>query len=333
LSAPHHEPSRADFRPPDQPPARRMRRNAGLALLLIALGLFAWRSLYVLDDTELGWLSGGIRGTGVAVVRPGVHLKWPWQSVSRFSRQVRWQEIGPTERSTRVGGPIILTATVCWRIAPEGLAHRVQLSLDDDALRAQIANILSEGLDREVAQHPLAQFLGDDAATSLPADLCLGESVRAGRAPWLLERFGLELMEVSVTRVALPAAVQAHRQQEKAARCQAEAERIALAATEQNAEQRAKAEKDAELLKTKAQADAASTRAEGRARADQLLARARRPELASLLKVIEVYRASMDKDSTLVLEGGREFFRLIDSASAAEPAPAAQSRPALPAAR
>jgi hypothetical protein len=50
----------------------------------------------------------------------------------------------------------------------------------------------------------------------------------------------------------------------------------------------------------------------------------RRPELESLLKAIEGYRAAMDKDTTLVLEGGREFFRLIESASAA------QRRPGLP---
>jgi membrane protease subunit HflC len=327
---------RQDVRIPDgesHPVSRsaslRTRRWLTVTVVLVAGAILAWRSVFVLDDTQLGWLSGGTCGRGVAVVDPGVHAKWPWQSLCRFSRQVQWREIGPAERRTAAGGSVMLTAAACWRLAPEGLAQRVRLAKGDDALAAEIASVVSVGLDAEVAQHPLTDFLaGADGPDGRQSSLQLGEPVRAGRGPWILERYGVELLDVSVTRVAIPHAVHARRQEEEAALRQAEVDRILLAAATQEAEIRTRAEKDAEQIRSDAREEIASIRSEARARATRLVDAARRPELDSLLKVIEGYRAAMDKDTALVLEGGREFFRLIEKESAT--GPTAHSRPALP---
>lgn len=318
------------------------RRRRWLLAVLLALGglAFGLRCVYVLDDNQLAWVHGGLRGQGKAVATGGLHLKWPWQKVHRFNQQMHWRELQPVVRTLPTGETIRLSATAVWQTAPDGLRLRVELPYDDETLAALLSAVITEGLDRTLAQCPLDALVGvaDDPA-SYAATVCLGEAVKAERAPWILEHYGLKLLDVSVSRLVIPTSVRTHRELELAAQRKVEADQLLLkrkteadeimhAAAQRVAEIRTRAQQEAEQIKREANEEAATIRVQGKARATRFVAEARRPGLESLLKAVEGYRALMDKDTTLVVEGGREFFRLLESLPITARTNAAQTRPA-----
>lgn len=130
----------------------------------------------------------------------------------------------------------------------------------------------------------------------------------------LVEQFGVELLDVRIKRIDLPAEVQ----ESVFARMEAERNRIALryrAEGEEAARQiRAQADKEREIILATAYEQAERIRGEGDARATAIYAAAysEDPEFYAFRRRMDAYQRILSEQPTLVLDGDSELFRYLE---------------------
>ncbi|MEP0844523.1 MAG: hypothetical protein HRF43_17635, partial [Phycisphaerae bacterium] len=304
---------------------------AGLALILLG------RCLYRLDESELAWIPGGPDG-GRAVISPGLRVKRPWQSIRRFSGRVETATAALALSAARDGRPLTGRADVAWRLSPQGLGIRAGLPDSDAELARRLAEWIGAEIDRELSRRTLLEIVsligkeGTRASGRIPPDTAPQPSAAPTEGlldlyGWSLKarsRFGIELLEVSITRIELPE-TEAHRLHRTAAAAfRRLAERRREEAAVEAAGLRAGAATEAVGIRGRALAQAATLAADGRKKAAALLAQAemRDPDLAALIRGLAGYRAMLDEDATLVVEVGREFYRRLQFEPHPSPPPA-----------
>lgn len=318
---------RSDRLPDGRMLARWALRTAVAALLLWGVA----RSTFVLDQAELGWLSDVGRGPGRAVTSPGLHLKWPWQSVRRFDARTQWQEFTVAEARTRDGHLVPVTTFVCWRLTAAELCRRATLPDHDEALAARFLRGLSDEFAVELSRRTLAELAGMQSAGSTPQDapeLSIAGAVMMRCRPALLKGSGLELVDLRIRRMALPPVAKAGLYGLMVAAYEAEAERHQQSAIIESAGLVNAAREEADRLIAQASARAQAIRGEGEAVAGQIRSEveSQNLEFAAINRVVERFRSQMTAETTLVLEGGAPFLAEFSPSPAPNPGPAASSQ-------
>lgn len=305
---------------------------AGLALILLG------RCLYRLDESELAWIPGGPDG-GRAVISPGLHVKRPWQSIRRFSGRIETATAALAVSAARDGRPLTGRAEVAWRLSPQGLGIRAGLPDSDAELARRLAEWIGAEINRELSRRTLPEIViligkeGTPASARIPPDTAPPQPSAAQTEGlldlygWSLKarsRFGIELLEVSITRIELPEREANRLHRTAAAAFRRLAERRREEASVEAAGLRAGAATEAVGIRGRALAQAAALAADGRKKAAALLAQAemRDPDLAALIRGLAGYRAMLDEDATLIVEVGREFYRRLQFEPHPSPPPA-----------
>src|SRR5258705_4466331 len=86
-----------------------------LAVLAMVLGL-VWASAYTVSETDLVIVTLFGRPTR-SVADPGLHAKWPFESILRFDRRLMVYDPGSSEFLTKDKKDLVLGSAVCWRIS------------------------------------------------------------------------------------------------------------------------------------------------------------------------------------------------------------------------
>jgi len=277
------------------------------ALALVALALF-YRTVFTVDETQFAIVTQFGKPVRT-ITAAGLKLKWPWQSLLSFEKRLMVYNPRPSEFLTRDKKNIVVDSYVAWRVAdPNRFLQTVndltgaEMRLHDTVWAAAAAALGNTDLSALVSVRPEEVKVQDVMRR-------VADQSRA-RA---LEQYGIEIIDVRMKRLNLPA----QNRESVFARMRAERERIA---------KQYRAEGEAEALKIRAEADkekariiseayreAEKVRGDGDAQSTRIYAEAysRDPKFYKLVRTLEAYKKVIDPNTTAILSSDSELLKLL----------------------
>jgi len=319
----------------------------------ILLGLLFSMIVFV-DETESVVIARF--GRIVAVYdRPelrGLQFKWPWplETARRFDRRLQILTPAGREAFTRDRKNVTVEAYIVWRIgvgnAQSPHVHPVIPFLQSfgsfEVAEARLATRLQSILTEQIGRRELGDLVQaasseagppEDSGALAEVSRRIREELnqRSDESDSILARYGIEIVDVRIRRLNLPAGNMRAVFERMRSERQKIAERYRSVGMAENRMIRSRADRQAGELLARAQAEAERIRGAGEAEALKILneAHARDPEFAMTLQTLETYQKIFNERTTLVLSASSRLLRLlVDGIPSAESEP----RPALPAA-
>jgi len=282
------------------------------ARMLIALGvallaLLLWRSVFVVDESEVALAThfGQVHG---APYGPGLHLKSPLDEVHVFDRRILTRAYPGESFLTRDQKALSVDFYVKWQLLDA--ARFMQASGGDaDMAGLRLADIVRDKLKSAVAGQPMSKVLADARGTL--SDAAFNDIAASAR------EFGLKLIDLQLQRIDLPddvaTAVYQRMQQSQIAQAQqlrasglADAEKIRADAERKRADVLADATRQAQHIRGEADASAAAAYAR---------AYARNPEFAAFYRSMQAYKNTLGLEGDiLVIAPEGDFFKYLHGA-------------------
>lgn len=327
--------------PPLGAPARLanwLRRGTQGALIALLIALAATSVVFV-DETESVIIErfGNIVHVYDRDQDRGAHLKLPWpiDLPRRFDRRVQLFDPPGREMFTSDKKNVTVDVYVCWKVAepaPESTSllerplvrfYRGLGSVDlaEARLDSRVRSILTSA----IGQIELSRLLAVKNSEQGPSGKQLGpletlsETVRAeimrrpSEAESLRERLGIEIVDLRITRLNLPAG----NQQAVFERMKSERKKIAdryrSAGMAENQMIRSQADRQYNEILAKARADAERIRGAAEADAVRILnaAYAQDPEFYTVLATLDAYRKILNEKTMLVLSASSGLFKIL----------------------
>ena len=277
--------------------------------------LFAAFSLFSVNETEFA-----IRTRFGAIIDtrylPGLHLKWPWDMVTKFDKRILSESYTGETFLTNDGRGLVVDFYVKWRVKDPATFYSA--AAGSEAIAAQrLAEIVKDGIKSVVAQRTLQQIVSAERAA------VTGQMF--GQASRNSSGLGVELVDVRVQRIDLPDEVAARVYESMKQSFAKTANRLRAEGQQASASIRASAERQRTVILADAERDALRVRGEGDAVAAQTYAHAysKNPEFYAFYRSLQAYDRSLGKESDLlVITPDGEFFRYLkDAEKSAPPTP------------
>ncbi|MFO1402035.1 MAG: SPFH domain-containing protein [Steroidobacteraceae bacterium] len=278
---------------------------ARLATLLLLLALLLAATLYTVpeDQTVLRLRGGAVVERDLA---PGLHARVPL-----LERIVRIQAGGYATRATGIdvttadGKAVGVEADVRWRVADAG-AFVDKLDADAAAAGRRLQGDAGAAIHAACASRTLAELIGTrDPQLLAPAVAAVNARVRELG----IEVTGLGLQRLDLKDAAAQAVQQAMQRgfqaqlAEERERAESEADQLRAEADQQGAEALAAAQKEAQRIRGQGEAQAALVYAH---------AWGASPEFAAFYRSLAAYRATLGREGdVLVLTPDGEFFKYL----------------------
>jgi membrane protease subunit HflC len=325
-----------------------------LAVVVVAL---LGSSIIFVDEAEFVIIErfGNIRDDGSGVYdRPedrGLHFKLPWpiETVRRFDSRLQILDPPARELHTRKKRNIVVDSYICWRIAesPTGsqtpaankpVVRFFRALINMERAQTRLNTRMWSILPAEIGKITLRDLLKAEGSESSPnpGEIGLLENVstefrkrviqQRGEEQTLQERFGIEVVDVRIKRVALPAgnrqAVYVRMRSDR--KKETNKERFEGLAQKQVIEGRA--QRQYEEILARARADAERIRGDGEASALETLnaAYAKDREFYQVMRTLESYRKILNERTTLVLSTSSNLMKLLTEGVPDAPVPAPQ---------
>jgi len=306
-------------------------RNIIIAIAAFVVLVVLLNSIYVVSETNQVIITQFGEPIGGAVTKPGLHMKAPFiQKTNYFEK--RWLEWDgdANEIPTKDKKYIWVDLYARWRISdPLVFFQRVR---DERRAQSRIDDIVDGETRNAVANYDLIEIVRSTnrefelteemVILDVPAAILKIETGREKIAQIILENssqktpeIGVELRDVRIKRVNYVEAVQ----QEVFRRMIAERQRIAAKYRSEGDGESAKilGQKERELKRIQSEAYRTAQEIKGKADAEatRIYANAYNldPEFYQFMKTLEMYVASLDKDTWLLLTTESEFLRYLKS--------------------
>jgi modulator of FtsH protease HflC len=281
--------------------------------VVAGLLIFVAFSLFTVSETEYA-----IRTRFGAIIdtryRPGLHLKWPWDMVTRFDRRILSESYTGETFLTNDGRGLIVDFYVKWRVKDPALYY-IAAGGREDLAGQRLAEIVKDGIKSVVAQRTLQQIVSAERAA------VTGQMF--GQASRNAESLGVDLVDVRVQRIDLPDEVAARVYESMKQSFAKTANRLRAEGQQESATIKSTAERQRTVILADAERDALRIRGEGDAAATQTYARAysKDPEFYAFYRSLQAYERSLGKEGDLlVVTPDGEFFKYLkDSGKAAAP--------------
>lgn len=275
----------------------------------------------------------------------GLHFKLPWpvETTRRFDRRLQLAAPQGREVFTRDRKNIVVEAYIGWKIAEStgevALQDRPVLRFfrslgSTDVATQRLGSRLQSIVTTQIGQLDLADLLSASTSEAGPGDgngplAQLSARVRTElqQRPEeprpLLDQWGLEVVDVRIRRLNLPAGNQQAVFERMKSERQKIAERYRSAGLAESRMIRSQADRQAGELLARAKSDAEKIRGEGEAAALRILndAHSRDPEFAELLQSLEAAKQALGENTTLVLSASSQFLKLLTEGPPAAAAP------------
>lgn len=302
----------------------------------IVLCLLASTVLLFVDETEFVLVERF--GRIVAVYdRPeqrGLQFKWPWpfETVRRFDRRLQLLSPPGREAFTHDRKNVTVEAYVLWKVSDgdsqELAAHPVvrffrslgTIEIAEARLSSRLQSILTE----QIGRSELSELLGAADSEAAPTDSTgplerVSAEIRrelmqrTDEKDSLRDRQGIEIVDVRIRRLNLPAGNTRAVFERMRSERQKIAERYRSAGLAENRMIRSQADRQAGELLAKANAEAERIRGEGDAEAIRILneAHARDPEFAATVQTLEAYKQILNERTTLILSASNSLLKLL----------------------
>ena len=273
-----------------------------LLVLLVGLGVLAALSVFTVDQREVAILLqfGKVERTNL---QPGLHFKVPIvQNVMKFDLRIQTLDSDPQSYLTLEKKNVIVDSFVKWRIAD---VRRFYTSAGGSIRQAnnRLGEVILKRLRDEFGKRSIQQVVSGQRAEIMD-ELRVAAKDQA-------DELGLEIVDVRIKRVDLPADVSQSVYNRMRAERQEVAKRFRSEGEEQARNLRASANKDREVIIAEADRKAQITRGAGDARATKIYALAfgQDREFYKLYRSLNAYRASFgNAGDVLLLEPTSEFF-------------------------
>ena len=295
-----------------------------VAALIATAGFTLASSIYEVGEGQQALLVRLGAPIGVAA-KPGLKLKAPFID-GVYVYDTRLLLLEPPTEQVILGDQKRLEVQSYTRFRIVEPLRFYQALRTIDQARAQLAQLVSSSVRRELGEVPLQALLTDRRAEII--DVVKNEVAAEARP------LGIEIDEVRFHRADLPFETsQAIYDRMKSER-QREAKELRAQGFEWAQQIQARADRDRTVMLSEAQRAATIARGEGDAEANGLLAEAfgKDPKFYQFYRSLQTYRRALaDSGPTLVLSPDADFLRVLKdgperaAAGAATPAPAAQS--------
>jgi membrane protease subunit HflC len=288
--------------------------GAFIGALLVA-AVLASLALFTVDQREsaIVFQLGEIKEV---ITQPGLRAKWPLiQNVRFFDNRILTIDEPDTERFvTSEKKNLLVDSFVKWRIE-DVRQYYISMNGDEARARSRLTQIINSVLREEIGKRNVREVVSGERDKIMQQ---VRDKVLQDAKP-----FGIEIVDVRLKRVELPADVS------ESVYRRMEAERRAVAAQlrsqgASDAEKiRAEADRDREVIIAEAYRDAQRVKGEGDGKATAIYAKAfgEGPEFYSFYRSLEAYRASFrNRSDVLVLDPNSEFFKYFRSPGGSRPA-------------
>ena len=273
-----------------------------LLVLLVGLGVLAAMSVFTVDQREVAILLqfGKVERTEL---QPGLHFKVPIvQNVMKFDLRIQTLDSDPQSYLTLEKKNVIVDSFVKWRIAD---VRRFYTSAGGSIRQAnnRLGEVILKRLRDEFGKRSIQQVVSGQRAEIMD-ELRVAAKDQA-------DELGLEIVDVRIKRVDLPADVSQSVYNRMRAERQEVAKRFRSEGEEQARNLRASANKDREVIIAEADRKAQITRGAGDARATGIYASAfgQDREFYKLYRSLNAYRVAFgNAGDVLLLEPTSEFF-------------------------
>ena len=286
-----------------------MMKNFILVLLAAAL-LVAMSSLFIVDERQLA-IKFQLGEIVESDYKPGLHIKAPWpiNNVRKYDKRVLTLDTRPERFLTGEKKNVEVDFFVKWRIKNPAKYYTSFMG-DERQAGVRLLQIVNNGLQLEFDQRTIKQVVSDDRSVMM-SDLTT--KANAETAP-----FGIEVVDVRIKRIELPAEVS----NSVYARMRAERERIAKEHRAEGQEAakgiQAIADRERTVILAEARRDAEILHGEGDARATEIYADAygKNQEYYEFYRSMTAYREALaNSQDVLVLEPDSEFFKYFSDYS------------------
>ncbi len=239
---------------------------------------------------------------------PGLHFKAPIiNNVSKFDARVLTLDTKSERFLTSEKKNVIVDSFAKWRIADVSLFYTA-VGGDEYQANLRLEQVLKDAMRGEFGLRTIKQLLSEDRSE-------LRQTLLTKLAP-VAGKFGIELIDVRIKRIDLPAEVSSSVYQ----RMRAERERVAREFRSQGAESAelisAEADKQRQVILANAQRDADNIRGRGDAQSADIYAKSfgKNPEFFAFYRSLQAYQTAFEKtDDTLVLKPDSDFFKYFNS--------------------
>jgi len=283
----------------------------------VTIGLIALLALIVVysgaifvDETELVIITqfGEYKRT---LDKPGLAFKVPLlQTETRIDRRIQASDAPPEEYLTLDKKRLVADPITRWRVTDALLYFK---TVGDEArARQRLDDVVRSELRQELASYDFGDIIGNARGP-------LMDKV-SERARVKAKEFGIEVVDVRIKRADLPTQVQ----QSVYSRMKAERERQAKEYRSEGQEESDKitseADKEREIILAKAYREAQVLQGEGDAEATRIYADAysKDPEFYAFTRNLQLYEATIDANSTLVLSTRSDLLQYLTKAGAGE---------------
>lgn len=284
-------------------------KHLGNLIVPIVLGLILLSlSIFTVDQRQAGLVFQ--LGEVVSINRePGLYFKLPLvQNVRYFDTRILTLDAADPERFlTSEKKNVLVDYFVKWRIF-DVQKYYVSFAGDEKKALNRLAQTVNDGMRSEFGKRTVHDVVSGERDDIM-------EKLRAS-ADADARRYGVQVMDVRIKRVELPAEVS----ESVYRRMEAERKRVAneLRSTgSAEAEQiRADADKQREVIIAEAYKLAQTVKGDGDAKAAALYAAAygKNPEFYAFYRSMEAYKGSFkDKSDVMVLQPNSDFFRYMKS--------------------
>jgi membrane protease subunit HflC len=284
------------------------------SLILAVIAVFAIvvvsNSVYTVHQTERAILLrfGAVR---TADVSPGLHFKLPIaETVRKADGRILTMDSQSETYFTLEKKPLIVDSFAKWRIN-DVLRFYEATGFDESVGNRILQERVNEGLRNQIGRRDMHEVVSGQR-DQLMIDLRDQLNKVMGQAA------GMEVVDVRVKRIDLPAEVSASVFERMNSERQIEARQYRATGRELAAGIRADAERQKVVIEAEAYRQAEQVRGDGDARSASIYAEAfnKNPEFYSFYRSLNAYTSVFStRADTLVLDSNSEFFRYLDPES------------------
>jgi membrane protease subunit HflC len=298
-----------------------------IIIILIAVILVGmYPCFYTVDEREQVVITQFGRPIGGPIKGPGIEFKFPWRKANSFPKNLLEWDGDPDQIQTKDKRFIWVDAFSRWKIVdPLKYFQTVKYEVEAQAI---LDGILNSTIRNAITSNPLIETVRntnreldtseaglEDAKEKSDLNIAIGRKQIAKNileeAQPKLEKFGIELVDVKIKRLNYEAEVQRSVYE----RMIAERKKIAEKYRSEGKGEARKIEGDMEKEMKKITSEAYKTAQEVKGKADAeatlIYAEAfgKDPEFYSFVQTLDIYKETMDKESSLVLSTDSEFLK------------------------
>lgn len=304
--------------------------------IVVAIAVLVFSSAYVVDETEQVVVTQFGRIVGVAVKEPGLKFKLPFIQVANyFPKNLLQWDGDPGQVPTKDKTYLWVDTIARWKISDPIVYF--QTVKDEFSALKRLDDIIDPAMRNLITSYPLVESVRNtdrsmdtfevidvsqqdesvEKKTRIRYRVDLGRDEITRRivdqSREKLKEFGIELMDVKIKRINYIESVRRSVYDRMIAERNQIAEKFRAEGKGEASNIRGGKEKELQVIKSEAYRTAQETMGKADAEATQIYAQAygKDPEFYAFLKTMEMYKNTLDKESTLILSTDSELMKYM----------------------